>query len=581
MKRIKEKPICGFMYIILIGILALAMLCLIFEFTSSWIGQKRFLSLREDYQEMAYSSQSEILILEEKIGEKKLDAMGLDLIYMRLLDVEWDGVISWSNQDKYVDLLFRQVDSSGTSTEEIYQDLYLGEEIKYQGYKIKLERILSVDWSPWIPFDSSTYGFFKIEPAKPRSNTSITTATPTPTPTPTPTAVLVPTPEPIGQPTPTQADVLEGIFYPHILGLSQPLRELLINWEDIEEYYVQTDLYPQISIIFEDWEFTVRDASGEISDDCVLECTRQIWRTETRTDIGLDGKEFDYYREVIIEMYLQEDASSASEHAVGLFDDYLPELMDEEDPEGGRHRHVSAPEQNTRIGILYPREDGSGMYILVTTSVGPISYRITSNIPPWHDDGGTEIQLTFDFLNTQISQVEKAYIFPSLSDLTLSREDILDVINGDSSERMFVDGLIDTDSFNIFDRTDEIETSCQTECTRQEIASYDRGIIITLVRAEVGKDAEQEADQLYAELKPYPDTWEADTYARGFLPPDHTRIGFSNWNKRFIVVSWVGPIAIRVEKFGPSGDDAYWENGTIIAFANLQLEKLNQANVIP
>jgi len=110
----------------------------------------------------------------------------------------------------------------------------------------------------------------------------------------------------------------------------------------------------------------------------------------------------------------------------------------------------------------------------------------------WRDDGPTHLQVVIDFLLTQISQVEDVYIFTTLSNLKLSREDILDVSSGDkgfTNEWMLVGGLIDTAPFNIYGRTAEIEANCQIECNRQEIASHDGGVIITLVRAEDGTNA--------------------------------------------------------------------------------------------
>jgi hypothetical protein len=129
------------------------------------------------------------------------------------------------------------------------------------------------------------------------------------------------------------------------------------------------------------------------------------------TDIGLDGKEFTYYREVVIEMVRSENVTTAKVVADDLFDEYLSYLEEEIDPEEGLHRWVSAPKENSRIGIIIP-SDRPGMDVLVTTSIGPISFRVVSYIPPWSDDFTTDAQLAIDFLNAQIFQLQEYTVEP-------------------------------------------------------------------------------------------------------------------------------------------------------------------------
>ena len=167
-----------------------------------------------------------------------------------------------------------------------------------------------------------------------------------------------------------------------------------------------------------------------------------------------------------------------------------------------------------------------------------------------------------------------------LSELTLSREDILEVLTGNSKDRIFVDGLINIDSFSVLDRSEETINNCQVECAKQEINSDENSIIITMVRAENKISAHEAADQLYKQFTPYQEEWDAEAHCHGFVPQDQTRIGFSEVNDSFVVVSQISTLAIRVEKKGLSTDKTNWEIATTIAFANLQIEKLKHANVI-
>jgi hypothetical protein len=165
--------------------------------------------------------------------------------------------------------------------------------------------------------------------------------------------------------------------------------------------------------------------------------------------------------------------------------------------------------------------------------------------------------------------------------LALTREDILDVARDSSNYNMYVYEFIRYDRLYVFDRSQDINGNCLFECTKLEIKSPPKVLIITMIRAQDELSAIQTAEELYAELEPYPDEWDAEKYCRRNIPPDHCHVGFSGWNYSFVIVTSAGPIAIRIESLGESGDDAGWELATPASFLSLQIEKLKEANVVP
>jgi hypothetical protein len=65
-------------------------------------------------------------------------------------------------------------------------------------------------------------------------------------------------------------------------------------------------------------------------------------------------------------------------------------------------------------------------------------------------------------------------------------------------------------------------------------------------------------------------------------PIQNTRIGISDWNNGFVLTTSRGNIALMIVSYpSPYADDALHEVSLMAAFANLQMEKLKKANIIP
>jgi hypothetical protein len=164
---------------------------------------------------------------------------------------------------------------------------------------------------------------------------------------------------------------------------------------------------------------------------------------------------------------------------------------------------------------------------------------------------------------------------PPLSELTLTREEILDAAREETTI------YIEQDTIYLFDRTPNLNDSCLIECTKQEIKIPPVVMMITMIRAQDESSAIQKANELSADVDPYPFQEEYDMHSTINAPTNNSHIGFSTWNSNIVVVTSVGPIALRVENFGPFSSDGLWEVAIVITFANLQIDKLKTANVIP
>ena len=172
---------------------------------------------------------------------------------------------------------------------------------------------------------------------------------------------------------------------------------------------------------------------------------------------------------------------------------------------------------------------------------------------------------------------------PPLSELTLTKEEILDVASVDSTHEYssVFHNFIQEHPLYVFDRTNELNFDCPYECSKQEIKRSPHVVMITMIRAQDDFFAIQKADELSADVDPYPGQEEYDMHSWINAPTNNSHIGFSTWNSNFVVVTSVGPIAIWVENFGPFGSDGFYEVEIAVAFANLQIDKLKEANVVP
>ncbi|MEK6256681.1 MAG: hypothetical protein N2C13_05115 [Chloroflexota bacterium] len=171
-----------------------------------------------------------------------------------------------------------------------------------------------------------------------------------------------------------------------------------------------------------------------------------------------------------------------------------------------------------------------------------------------------------------------------LSMLLLSIEDIQDVVAGDRYWA-FVEGIcgefIDRGNLTVLDRSIDLQSSCPIECTRQIWSNPPNTVIITMIRIQDGESSKLKAAKLYYDLQPYHYEWGKDAFIFVNTPVENTHIGVSEWNLMYILTTSIGPIAIKIEAELPPVHDALYRVGIMAAFANLQINKLQQANIVP
>lgn len=176
--------------------------------------------------------------------------------------------------------------------------------------------------------------------------------------------------------------------------------------------------------------------------------------------------------------------------------------------------------------------------------------------------------------------------FPSstpLSMLMLSIEDIQVGFEQDDRSAFYIYfSFIDTGggTLDVVDRSYDLQSSCLIECTRQIWVNSLNSLIITMIRTRDEEAAKITALDLYDSLKPYHYEYEEEMYL-GWVnaPIENTHIGFSTWNRKFTLTTSVGPIALKLEILIPRSDDTPID--ILVAFANLQIKKLQEANVVP
>ena len=101
--------------------------------------------------------------------------------------------------------------------------------------------------------------------------------------------------------------------------------------------------------------------------------------------------------------------------------------------------------------------------------------------------------------------------------------------------------------------------------------------------AEDELQASSRAEELFYSLKPYRLEYETDEYKLWInAPTANTHIGISDWTTGFVLATSRGNIAFMIVSYpSPYSDDALHEVSLMAAFANLQIEKLKKANIIP
>ena len=94
--------------------------------------------------------------------------------------------------------------------------------------------------------------------------------------------------------------------------------------------------------------------------------------------------------------------------------------------------------------------------------------------------------------------------------------------------------------------------------------------------------ASEKASELFKSLDPYHDEYGINEYQWINAPIQNSHIGFSDWNRSYVLTTSTGTIALMiVSDPSPYSDDGLHEVSLMAGFANLQLYKLKKANLIP
>jgi hypothetical protein len=177
---------------------------------------------------------------------------------------------------------------------------------------------------------------------------------------------------------------------------------------------------------------------------------------------------------------------------------------------------------------------------------------------------------------------------PALANFLITRDDIL---SPEVQDWDFIPGIIDTflkeGSIYIKDKSYEIKIACPIECTKQswtqsEFERVYRHLEITMIRMKDEQEASEKASELYKSLNPYGDEYGIDEYEWINAPTQNSHIGFSDWNRSYVLTTSTGTIALMIVSHpSPYSDDGLTEVSLMVGFANLQFYKLKNANLIP
>ncbi len=172
---------------------------------------------------------------------------------------------------------------------------------------------------------------------------------------------------------------------------------------------------------------------------------------------------------------------------------------------------------------------------------------------------------------------------PRLVELLLTVDDIT---NPEISDLDFVSGLreafIKEGSLYLKDKSYDLKNDCLIECSKQIFGVSRRYLEILMFRLQDEHEASEKAAELYNNLDPYGYEYGIDEYKWVNAPTQNTHIGFSNWNKGYILTTSKGEIAIMIISFpSPYSDDGLHEVSITVAVANIQIHKLKKANIIP
>ena len=151
---------------------------------------------------------------------------------------------------------------------------------------------------------------------------------------------------------------------------------------------------------------SIIDASAELNNQCLVECTKQIWVTPSREVLGFGENVIITNEEVVIIMLRSKDEEKARNVSESLYQDFMP--FDYE-YDANEYTWVSAPTENTYIGVGIANKR---RFVMVTTSRGTVTLLLLSYPSPLSDDGMYEIGVAADFTNLQLRKLEDFGLIP-------------------------------------------------------------------------------------------------------------------------------------------------------------------------
>ena len=227
---------------------------------------------------------------------------------------------------------------------------------------------------------------------------------------------------------------------------------------------------------------------------------------------------------------------------------------------------------------------------ITSTVTLPVATSRPTNTP--NPSPTRRITLPPTLVPTQTSSPTPTYIpypySPPLVDFLILKDDIL---SPEVQDLDFIYGIIDSflkeGSIYIKDKSFEAKTNCPIECTKQSWTNslggrVHRHLEITMVRMKNEQEASDKASELFVSLNPYHYEYGIDEYKWINAPTQNSHVGFSDWNRTYVLTTSRGNIAIMIVSHpSPYSDDGLYEVSLMVGFVNVQFYKLKNANLIP
>ena len=130
-----------------------------FRYISMKRNQRAFEALGQQYRDASIPGQVEIYSIQEH-GALELNDIGSGDVNIGYGETDWlAGTIAWKKEDKYIGLQFWTATADHEITKKINSDMFIGDEIEFGGYRIKVKDLYHLRVTPWR---STYFAFFEI-----------------------------------------------------------------------------------------------------------------------------------------------------------------------------------------------------------------------------------------------------------------------------------------------------------------------------------------------------------------------------------------------------------------------------------